>query len=128
MSVSDMPQDRIVLDLAEAWSLAVKNADRGRIERLFTDDAIIWRNVNRLVQPRAEFIDLAIALSGLLPGFRYEDITRFAFPGGFVQQHVITGLGPSGQPFEAPACIVCQVRDGQISRLDEYYDSAHDPR
>lgn len=40
-----------------------------------------------------------------------------------MQQHILEAEAARG-PFSMPACIVCEVRDGRISRLQEYLDSA----
>ena len=50
---------------------------------------------------------------------RYEAVRLAPVPGGFVQQHVVRG-----RALVLPAVVVCQVRDGRITRLDEYFDSA----
>jgi ketosteroid isomerase-like protein len=41
-----------------------------------------------------------------------------------VQQHVLTGKRKTGEAFSMPACLVVQVKDGRISRLEEYLDPA----
>lgn len=41
-----------------------------------------------------------------------------------MQQHVLEGVLADGSPFSMPACVVVQIRDGQIVRLDEYLDPA----
>jgi ketosteroid isomerase-like protein len=42
-----------------------------------------------------------------------------------VQQHVLRGTRAlDGVRVALPACIVCAVKDGKITRLDEYFDSA----
>lgn len=128
MSHFERPEDKTSLAVAQAWTDAVAAGERGAIEALLSPDLVIWRNVTREAQNRADFIELALGLPQVLPGFHYAEVRRFPFDGGFVQQHVVTGNGPSGAPFEAPACIICHVRDGQITTMDEYYDSAHDPR
>ena len=46
------------------------------------------------------------------------------FDDGFVQQHVLHGVRADGVAVTLPACIVCQVEHGRITRLDEYFDSA----
>jgi len=48
---------------------------------------------------------------------------RVAIPGGFMQQHVLEAE-TAGGPFSMPACIVCEVQNGRIKRLEEYLDSA----
>lgn len=47
------------------------------------------------------------------------------FDGGFVQQHVLTGIRKDGVRASLPEVLVGRVRDGKIARLDEYLDSAH---
>jgi hypothetical protein len=37
---------------------------------------------------------------------------------------VLEGVRRDGARVALEACIVCQVRDGRITRLDEYFDSA----
>ena len=45
--------------------------------------------------------------------------------GGFVQQHVLRGTRKhDGARLALPAYVVCAVKDGKITRLDEYFDSA----
>ena len=45
-------------------------------------------------------------------------------PSGYVQQHVLHATAPDGSKVESPACLVVEVREGRIRRLDEYLDSA----
>jgi ketosteroid isomerase-like protein len=48
------------------------------------------------------------------------------FPGGFVQQHTLEGKRTHDDaPVRLPCVIVCAVENGKITRLDEYFDSAH---
>ena len=42
-----------------------------------------------------------------------------------VQQHTLRGRLPSGEDLAIPVCIVFQIVDDLIVRLDEYIDSAH---
>jgi len=37
---------------------------------------------------------------------------------------VLRGTSRSGQALELPACLICTVKDGHITRLEEYFDSA----
>jgi hypothetical protein len=57
------------------------------------------------------------------PSRRYRVHRRVAIPGGFLQQHTLEATTPGG-PFDMPACIVVEVRQGRIARLEEYLDSA----
>ncbi len=67
---------------------------------------------------------LVEVLAREIPDFRYEQVRCEPTPTGFVQQHVIRGTSPQGKAFSIPACCVALVRDGQVTRLDEYADAA----
>ncbi len=55
----------------------------------------------------------------------YDERRLTVFAGGFVQQHVLRAVRKrDGASVELAACLVCQVSDGRITRLDEYFDSA----
>jgi hypothetical protein len=55
---------------------------------------------------------------------RYEDIRRVVLDDGFVQQHVLTGIAPSGARLDVPAMMRVWVENGCVTRVDEYLDSA----
>jgi ketosteroid isomerase-like protein len=53
----------------------------------------------------------------------YEQIRVLTTPVGYVQQHVLHATAPDGTKVVVPACLVVEVRDGRIARLDEYLDA-----
>jgi hypothetical protein len=53
---------------------------------------------------------------------RYEEVVRHLFDGGFVQQHRVCGVLPSGRELRMRACLVVSVVEGRFTELDEYYD------
>lgn len=56
----------------------------------------------------------------------YADRRLTAFPGDVVQQHVLVGTRVhNAVAVRLPCAIICQVADSKITRLDEYFDSAH---
>jgi ketosteroid isomerase-like protein len=59
-----------------------------------------------------------------LPDRHYRLVRREALPDGFMQQHVLEATLPDGTKWAMDACVVCRVKDGVITRLDEYLDSA----
>ena len=53
------------------------------------------------------------------------DIVRRAETGdGVLQQHVLRGQLPNGAEVELHAAMYLQVRDGHVTRIEEYRDSA----
>ncbi len=59
-----------------------------------------------------------------ISGLRYDILRRVAVPDGVLQQHVLRGRLPDGAEAELHAAMYLQVRDGHITRIEEYLDSA----
>jgi len=57
-------------------------------------------------------------------GLHYEIIRRVPAPDGVLQQHVLRGRLRGGAEVELHAAMYLQVRDGHITRIEEYLDSA----
>ena len=112
--------------LAKRFFDCVEAGDIDGLVACYALDAEIWHNTDGLVQGPE---DNRMVLSGMVKRIvdrEYADRRLEVFPGGFVQQHVLRGKRVhDGGDVELPACLVCQVKDGVITRLDEYFDSAH---
>jgi len=117
--------DEAIRALAKRFFDCVEAGDVDGLVACYASDARIWHNTDRLEQTPS---DNEATLKGLVKriGERvYADRRLQVFPGGFVQQHVLQGVRlHDGVRVELPACIVCEVKDGRITRLDEYFDSA----
>ncbi len=113
------------LQLAERLMAAITAGNVDEVRNIYAPDAVIWHNNDNLEQS----VDDNLAVLGWvvkhIANLRYEIIRRQRTDSGFVQQHVLRGTAPNGQPLEVPACLVCTVQDGRITRLDEYLDTAH---
>lgn len=59
-----------------------------------------------------------------MSGLRYDVLRRAQATDGVLQQHVLRGRLPSGAEVELHAAMYLQVRDGHITRIEEYLDSA----
>jgi uncharacterized protein len=111
------------LDVAERFFRAVEAGDIEAIRAIYAPEARIWHNHDRLEQTVDENLRVLAWVAKNLTNRRYRVQRRVAIPGGFMQQHVLEAEAAGG-PFSMPACIVCEVRDGRIIRLEEYLDSA----
>ncbi len=126
MTAIDNRQSQIDnLTLAERLFSAVERGDLDALREVYAPDAEIWHNTDQQVQTVEQNLRTIAWIAANVKDFRYEDINRQATGTGFIEQHMTRGTGPSGQEFSIPACIVCTVADGRITRLDEYLDSAH---
>jgi ketosteroid isomerase-like protein len=63
-----------------------------------------------------------------ISGLRYDIVRRVATADGVLQQHVLRGRLPDGTEAELHAAMYLQVRDGHITRIEEYLDSARRAR
>ena len=112
------------LELADRFFAAIPKGDIETLRAIYAPDARIWHNHDQATQSVEQNLQVLAWVVKNIAGLRYEEIRRHATPTGFVQQHVLRGRAPNGTPLEVPACIVCAVAGGRITRLDEYLDSA----
>ena len=113
------------LELCDQLFSAIMRADIDAVRQIYAPDAVIWHNNDGQEETPDRNLRVLSWVARNIKDIRYEDIRRQETPTGFVQQHVLRGIAPNGTSLEIPACIVCQVSGGRITRLDEYLDSAH---
>jgi uncharacterized protein len=113
------------LAIAERLFAAVAGGDVAAVRVLYAPDVRVWHNVDGIAQSADENLAVLQWVTTHIRGLRYDDVRRQATADGFVQQHVLRGTVGDGVAVEIPACIVATVRDGTITRLDEYLDSKH---
>lgn len=112
------------LDVATLLFAAVEAGDVAAVARLYARDAVIWHSHTGTTQTAEENVQILGMVTRRLRDMRYEEVRRQRTERGFVQQHVLRARGPEGQLIELRACILCDVVDGRITRLDEYLDGA----
>lgn len=114
----------MVLEVADAFFAAIEAGDIAAVEAIYAPEATIWHNNDGVAQSVRDNLKVLRWLTASTLRRSYRVARRAAIPGGFVQQHVLIVESAQGR-FEMPACIVAEVREGRIHRLDEYLDSAH---
>lgn len=110
-------------DLADRLLAAIMTADLDAMRAIYAPDAALWHNFDQRDQSVDENLQSLTDLHRRLADIRYTEIRRFLAPGGFVQQHVLTGQAAGG-PLRMPAMIRFWTEDGRITRLEEYLDTA----
>lgn len=113
------------LEVCDLLFSAITRRDIDAVRDLYAPDAAIWHNNDQVEETAERNLRVLSWVTRNIKDLRYEEVRRNELPGGFVQQHVLRGIAPNGTPLEIPACIFGQVRDGRITRLEEYLDSAH---
>ena len=118
-------QEQDILALAERFVAAIESGDIAGVQACYASDAKIWHNFDNLDQSVADNLKVLGWMAGVLENRKYNILRRVVIPGGYLQQHVLTGrIVKTGTDFAMPACLVVQVADGQITRLEEYLDVA----
>jgi ketosteroid isomerase-like protein len=108
--------------LADRLLVAIGNADEAALREVYSPDAGIWHNFDEKAQTVEENLVTLHDLHRRVANLAYTEIRRFLAPGGFVQQHVLTGQAKAGA-VRIPAMIRFTVDDGRITRLEEYLDT-----
>jgi ketosteroid isomerase-like protein len=117
-----------MVGLADRFFAAIEATDTTTLGQIYASNAVVWHNYDDIEQPRDENIAMLARFPTMFKTFRYADVRRCYFDGGFVQQHVCRGIMADGRPFEVPNCMVVLVDGGRIVRIDDYFDSAQDAR
>jgi len=101
----------------------IEAGDLDALGECFGPDAVIWHNDDDL---EVGFDRVRRVLGWLhrnVRDLRYTSVRRHATRAGYVQQHVVEAETLNGNTLYMPACLVIEVVDGHIHRLDEYLDS-----
>lgn len=111
--------------IGERLFAAIEAGDIEAVRALYSPDVTVWHNHDGLAQSIDDNLRVLGWMAKHLPGARYTHVRRSATDTGFVQQHILVATNRNGREVAVPACIVADVNDGRITRLDEYLDSAH---
>jgi ketosteroid isomerase-like protein len=110
--------------LATRLFRAIERGDVDAVAELYADDVAVWHNTSGRAQTKHENLALLKGLTERAEDWRYEDVRRRCYAGGCSQQHVLRGKLRGRDAFAIPVCIVLEMAEGRIRRIDEYLDSA----
>jgi len=111
-------------ELARRLMQGIAAGDVDAVGALYHEDLVGWRNVDGRELERRQMLRIVAFLGSKVKDLRYDEIRVEPTAKGWVQQHVLRATAPDGSAVEMPACLVVEVADGKIRRLDEYMDSA----
>lgn len=118
-----MRKDSETLALCDRFFDSIEQRDFETLEGCYAPEAVIWHSHDCLYEPRSS--NLAMLKRGMETNTktRYKDRRVRVFEGGFVQQHTIYVTRADGFEGHMEVCFVAYVRNGQISRAYEYFDT-----
>jgi ketosteroid isomerase-like protein len=108
--------------VADALFTAIEAGDFAAAEALYGSDIAIWHNFSRAVQDKATNLEV-LRQSRQAYEMSYDIKDRIVDGDRVIQQHILTTRLPDGQTFILPAAIFITVRNGLITRIEEYLDS-----
>lgn len=118
------PASPVTETVADAFFAALEEGSVDKVLACYAPGARIWHNFDQLtLTPQGNAPGLETLFTNF-PRRRYVDVRRQPTPAGFVQQHVLRLERADGVTVDWPGCIICDVADGRITRLDEYVDLA----
>ncbi len=112
------------MELVIRFFAALEAGDIGTLREIYAPDAVIWHNDDLVEQPVEDNLKVLQGLHRAVSGLHYDIVRRAATDDGVLQQHVLRGRLPNGAEVELHAAMYLQVRDGHITRIEEYLDSA----
>jgi ketosteroid isomerase-like protein len=121
-----MAEENDIRAMAQRFFDAIEAGDIETMQNSFTPDAEIWHNTDELIVTPAQTAQTLTGMVARIKDREYAERRLTTFPGGFVQQHVLKGKRVHDDgAVRLPCAIICRVEGGKITRLDEYFDSAH---
>ena len=102
----------------------MESGDIETVSAIYHPSAVIWHNYDGLETGPAENIEVLRGFIKRAPQRRYANPRLLTTARGFVQQHVLEATRIDGRQLSLPACVIAEVEDGRIMRLDEYFDTA----
>jgi ketosteroid isomerase-like protein len=102
---------------------AAEAGDLETIESLYAEDVIVWHNNDNIGQTKSQNLAALAGAFERLVKRRYADRVLNLFDGGFVQQHRFIAIRQDGEIIEMPVVVVGKISNGQIHRLDEYFET-----
>lgn len=110
------------IELAKHFIEAVERGDVATARACFADDAEIWHNFDNKIQSPDENMATLEWMIGKADTREYRLQRLEEIPGGYLQQHILHIVDKAGRVLEMFACAVVSVKDGKITRIEEYID------
>lgn len=122
-----MSETSAICELATRFFDAIETGNVQGVEACFASDAIVWHNFDDLEQHWTEIVPTLTGMIERISDRRYSNRRLVPFEGGFVQQHLLSGVRKDGVRVSLTAALIAEVRNNRITRIDEYIDSAQIP-
>jgi ketosteroid isomerase-like protein len=111
-------------DVAVALFAAIESGRGADVAALYADHIAVWHNFDDREQTKTENLKTLEGFVASTTSRRYEVIERLLLPDlRVLQRHDLVVRTHGGREGVVPACIILTIRDGLITRIDEYLDT-----
>lgn len=110
-------------EIAKQLFAALAGQDEAAVRRLCAPDMRVRQNTARPMSLDT-LLRFNAAVGRAVKDFRYEDAVRSATGTGFVEEHAVRATLPDGTALDLAVCVVATVKDGKVTDVREYLDSA----
>lgn len=111
--------------IADEFFTAIENGDVATLNRLYADSAGIWHNFDGIRQSKAEGVQTLAQFASAAES-KYVLEERFVVGDRVIQRHNIhVRMKETGATNIIPVAIFLTIRDGKVTEIYEYLDSAH---
>jgi ketosteroid isomerase-like protein len=109
--------------IVDRFIRAIEDGDGAALQAIYADDATIWQNFAMADQSRDENIALLLRVAGV-GSLKYLRSEIEAVGERVFLRHTLRIVFEEGRVLEIPAAMFITTRDGRITRIFEYVDSA----
>jgi ketosteroid isomerase-like protein len=102
---------------------ALETGDVATVADCYAPDMTMWFNGNGQTSTREENLQVLEAGKALHRRRTYNDRRINTFDDGFQVQYTLNVVAHNGMRVTLEACLVAEVRNGQITKLFEYLDT-----
>jgi ketosteroid isomerase-like protein len=111
-------------DLATRLFAAIAANDASAIREVYAPDAVIWNNHSPEAVGVESLVTMLAHMRGAVKTMRFERVRTQSTGSGFVDQHITHFTTNSGVTAALASCMIADVRDGRLVKVDEYSNPA----
>ncbi|WP_295702391.1 nuclear transport factor 2 family protein [Lapillicoccus sp.] len=113
--------------LADRLQDAIVAGDVEAASRIYADDLVVWHNYDRVDCDRATSLAAIATMATAYRRLTITDVRRDYLADGYVQRSAFHATNLDGATDEVDAMMRVWVRDGQVTRIEEYTDTSVTP-
>ena len=108
-------------EIIDAYAEGFRTADPEVVRQLIAPGAVMWHNFDQLDRDLAASLGELARMTELFDGMYLDIVERFPLADGIGLRLVLRAtLRSTGEPFESYQAKFFRIRDGKITRIEEY--------